>query len=530
MAGEIPNPRLNPPPAFTETITARQVAWIRLRQPWLRYLASLLLVALVTLIGTLLLHRIDPANLAMLYLFVVILTGLYLGRRATIVASLLSALAYDFFLVEPRFTMTVADWQYLITFFGLLAVGLVVSYSIAMVKDQVERLRLREAHALALNALSRDLTAAQGLEEMLAAVLMHLSATLSRNGVILLEENGRLIQRTATPGFELSLAELELANWSFNHRLESGRGTGTRAEARVRFIPLQSAQGMLGVMGVAPAEQQKQLTSEQRQLLEGIASLAALGIERARFVEQAGRAEMLQATERLQTALLNSVSHDLRTPLAAIAGVLSTLKEFESDPSQQALDQATRQELIDTAWDEVERLNRFVGNLLEMTRLESGALRLRKEVVEVQDLIGSVAQQMGDRLKEHQLRLDLFAELPPVRIDFMLFSQVLINLLDNAVKYSPAGTLIEVAARQQGGIVEITVLDRGAGIPDQDLTQVFDKFYRVQRPTGISGTGLGLAISKGIVEAHGGHIWAENRQGGGAALRLTLPAEISEAR
>ncbi|HQI23221.1 MAG TPA: ATP-binding protein, partial [Smithella sp.] len=212
---------------------------------------------------------------------------------------------------------------------------------------------------------------------------------------------------------------------------------------------------------------------------------------------------MLQATERLQSALLNSVSHDLRTPLAGIAGVLSTLKEFEEDPEHQGLDRATRQELLDTAWDEVERLNRYVGNLLEMTRLESGVLRLRREVVDVQDFIGAVVQQMRERLKAHQVKLNISVNLPPILIDFLLFSQVMVNLLDNAIKYSPAGSLIEVSARQEGSMIEISVLDRGAGVPQQDLSKVFDKFYRVQRPSVVSGTGLGLAISKGIVEAHG---------------------------
>jgi len=530
MSGKLSTTRSSPPLDPVAITPVRQANWFQLSLSWLVYLVSLLLVAAVTVVGTLLIHRIDAANLAMLYLIVVILSGLYLGRGPTIFASLLSALAYDYFLVEPRFTMTVADAQYLITFFALLAVGLVVSYSIATVRDQLEKLQLREVHARALNALSRDLTAAQNLDEILAAVLRNLSAALSRNGVILLAERNQIVQRAATPGFSLTESELALARWCYANQREAGRGTDVQAEARVRFIPLQSANGLLGVLGLASADQQRHLTSEQRQLLEAFASLAALGIERASFVEQAGRTEMLQATERLQTALLNSVSHDLRTPLAGIAGVLSTLKEFETDPDHQGLDRETRQELLDTAWDEVERLNRFVGNLLDMTRLESGALRLRQEIVEVQDLIGAVAQQMRERTQDHQLRLDLSPNLPPVSIDFLLFSQVLINLLDNAVKYSPAGALIEITARAQAGRVEISVLDRGEGIPEQDLVRVFDKFYRVQRPTGVSGTGLGLAISKGIVEAHGGQIWAENRDGGGTALRLNLPAGESEVQ
>ncbi len=530
MAGDTSDPGSNLPTAPSPGNNTRRSGWFRRGRSWQGYLASLLLVAFVTAIGTLLLHRIDPANLAMLYLIVVILAGLYFGRRATIFASLLSALAFDYFLIEPRFTMTVADTQYLITFIGLLAVGLVVSYSIALVKEQLEKLRLSEAHARALNALSRDLTAAQGLDEVLIALLNNLSTALSRNGVVLLAENEQLSERAVTSGFQLTADEMDLARSCFADGRETGRGTNMQTEARVRFIPLHSATRLLGVLGVAPAEPQKYLSSEQRQLLDGFASLAALGIERARFVEQAERTEMLQATERLQSALLNSVSHDLRTPLAGIAGVLSTLKEFEEDPEHQGLDRATRQELLDTAWDEVERLNRYVGNLLEMTRLESGVLRLRREVVDVQDFIGAVVQQMRERLKAHQVKLNISVNLPPILIDFLLFSQVMVNLLDNAIKYSPAGSLIEVSARQEGSMIEISVLDRGAGVPQQDLSKVFDKFYRVQRPSVVSGTGLGLAISKGIVEAHGGRIWAENREGGGTVLNLTLPAVESEVR
>jgi two-component system sensor histidine kinase KdpD len=249
-----------------------------------------------------------------------------------------------------------------------------------------------------------------------------------------------------------------------------------------------------------------------------IASQASLAIERAQLSEAARKAEVLQATERLQTALLNSISHDLRTPLVSVTGALSSLRD---DSSLKA--DSNRASLIENAHAEADRLNRLVGNLLDMTRLEAGALRLAPEPCDVQDVIGAALTQMEETLRDRRVTLDVPEELPLVPMDFVTIVQVLVNLLDNAHKYSPPETAIDLRARAVGAFLEVEVSDRGLGIPREDLVRVFDKFYRVRRPETIGGTGLGLSICKGIVEAHGGFIAAENRQGGGTTITVALP-------
>jgi two-component system sensor histidine kinase KdpD len=292
--------------------------------------------------------------------------------------------------------------------------------------------------------------------------------------------------------------------------------------ARLRYLPLSTARGVLGVLGVqGPATAERSPVPEQARLLEAFASQGALALERASLAEQARRAEMLQATEKLQTALLNSISHDLRTPLVSITGALSSLQE-----DGVMLDGQARRALVDNARAEAERLNRLVGNLLEMTRLEAGALKVRRQAVEVADLVGTALQQLGDRLEERPVTVAVPDDLPAVGADFVLMLQVLGNLLDNALKYSPAGSPLELSARGaiDADMVDIEVADRGTGIPPQDLERIFDKFYRVQRPGNATGTGLGLSICKGIVEAHGGRLQVENRPGGGTRVRVSLPA------
>jgi two-component system sensor histidine kinase KdpD len=262
------------------------------------------------------------------------------------------------------------------------------------------------------------------------------------------------------------------------------------------------------------------LTRDQLRTLDAFVNQIALAIERARLDEQAHQAELLEITDKLQNALLNSISHDLRTPLVSITGALSSLAD-----SQVALDENARRSLIETAGEEADRLNRLVGNLLDMTRLESGAMRVKRSAVDIQDVIGSALEEIGARLAGRSVKMDIPDSLPLISVDFMLIERVLVNVIDNALKYSPPESDIEIRAFLAGAFIEITVADRGVGIPPEDLNRIFDKFYRVQRPDNVSGTGLGLAISKGIVEAHGGFISAENRPGGGTIITIALPVE-----
>jgi len=282
---------------------------------------------------------------------------------------------------------------------------------------------------------------------------------------------------------------------------------------------------MVGVMALLITDPATRFTVQQTRLLEAYADLAAVAIERTQFAEKARSAELLEATEKLQTALLNSISHDLRTPLVSVIGVLSSLQEEGIE-----LDDAARKNLIQVAREEAERLNHLISNLLDVTRLESGAFRVSRQPCDVEDIIGAALEQLGSRSDDRPVRIELAQELPFVSGDFGLLVQVLVNILDNAFKYSPPASLVEVFGRKKGNLVEIEVADRGVGVPEQDSQRIFDKFYRVQRPNSVVGTGLGLAICKGIVEAHGGSITADNRPSGGTVIRLTLPAAEEDSR
>jgi two-component system sensor histidine kinase KdpD len=486
-------------------------------RPLLRYLWGVALVLVATGISALIAPFISPTNLVVIYLLSVVLAAVYLGRGPAILTSLLSVVAFDFFLVPPHFTMAVSDTEYLLTFFGLLVVGLLISQLTAQVREQAEAAQRREIQATALYELGRDLTVTAGLEAIAKTIITRIGQTFSRDVAIFLPEGNSLKVFATSPDLAVSDNELAVATWAFDHNQVAGRGTDTLPDATMRCLPLKTTRGVIGILGVQPSDSSSFLSPDQRRTLDIFTNQVALAIERTRLVEQARQAELLEATEKLQTALLNSISHDLRTPLVSITGALSSLEEGP------VMDEEVRRGLIQTGREEAHRLNRLVGNLLDMTRLEAGALRLHNEASDVEDLVGSTLEQFGSRLDDHPVSVDLPDELPLVPMDFVLIEQVLLNILDNALKYSPAGSPIEIHGRVEGTNLEISVADRGIGIPPDDLLRVFDKFYRVQRPGNVSGTGLGLSISKGIVEAHGGSIHAENRPGGGTIISIKLP-------
>jgi two-component system sensor histidine kinase KdpD len=491
--------------------------------PWLRYLQSLLLVAAGTLLSDVVHPLFSATNLVMIYLLVVVIAAIYLGRGPSLLAAILSVLVFDFFFVPPHLTLAVSDTQYLLTFVALLVVGLVISNLTARTREQAVAAERREAQTAELYALSRDLAVAVDLDTIMQDTLTHISQTFGREVVVLLPDASRhtVEPHALSPGFTLNENELAVAVWAYKHGQPAGRGTDTLPAASVRYLPLKTARGTVGVLGVKPSGLDSRLSPDQLHLLEAFASQAALAIERAQLAEQARHAEVLQATERLQTALLNSISHDLRTPLVSITGALSSLQEDDIE-----LSEATRRSLVENAREEAERLNRLVGNLLDMTRIEAGALKVVREPCDVQDLIGAALEPLDSRLRGRPLTVDVPSDMPLVPMDFVLMAQVLVNLLDNALKYSPPGTPIEVRAHVDGAEARIQVADHGVGIPPDDLERVFDKFYRVQQPSQVSGTGLGLSICKGIVEAHGGRIWANNRHDGGTVVTVALPLHV----
>jgi len=502
-----------------EPVVAKVPESWRPHQPWFRYIWAILLAVAATGISALFFPYISPTNLVIVYLLSVVLSAVYLGRGPAVVTSVLGVVAFDFFFVPPQYTMAVSDTEYLLTFGGLLAVGLIISHLTALVREQADVAQSREAQTAALYELGRDLTITTGLNAIAETVITQIGQTFGREVAIFLpEEHGPLKVFAASSGLVIADNELAVADWSFRRGQVAGRGTDTLPNASMRYQPLRTTRGVVGVLGVRPADADHHLTHDQRRTLDTFANQVAMAIERARLAEQARQAEILEITDKLQSALLNSISHDLRTPLVSITGALSSLTNETLN-----LDEAARHSLIETAREEADRLNQLVGNLLDMTRLESGAVRIHKDMVDIQDVIGSALEQLRDRLDTRPITVDASPELPNVSLDFVLIARVLVNIIDNAVKYSPPESPIEIRARAVNNYMEIEVADQGAGIPMEDLTRIFDKFYRVQRPDHVTGTGLGLAISKGIVEAHGGFMAAENRPEGGAIIMLALP-------
>ena len=491
---------------------------IKLHSPLNRYMWGAMLVGLVTSVGFTLSRRIEPTNLVMIYLLAVVIAAVYLGRGPAVFVSIFGMLAFDFLFIPPYFTFAVSNPQYIITFIGLLGVGFVISQLTAQASEQAQTAREREAETAELYDLSRDLAITADLMPIIQVFKKHLEKTFNRTVAVLLPEENVMTVYATSDHLKLNDEEIAVADWVYRHAEPAGRHTNTLPAAQLRYLPLQTSQHVVGVLGVGKSNTTDfDLTPAQRRLMEAFANQGAQAIERAQLEKTNRKIALLQSAETLQNALLNSISHDLRTPLVAITGALSALNDNEMK-----MDEASRNTLIENARSEADRLNRLVGNLLNMTRIESGAIKLHIEPGDIQDLIGTAIEQLGKRAENHQIKVHIPEKFPLVPIDFTLMVQVIVNLLENAIKYSPENSTIEITASSNSTQANLQILDRGIGIPPNDLSRVFDKFYRVQRPESISGTGLGLSICKGIIETHGGQIRAFNREGGGTIIRIEL--------
>jgi two-component system, OmpR family, sensor histidine kinase KdpD len=486
----------------------------------LQLLGSIALAVLPTVMGKLLFPTVisRSSNLVMLYLLSVVIASVFLGLAPALLTALLSVLAYDFFFVPPYYQLLGFQPEYAITFISLLVISFIVSTLVARERSQTRSSQRRAEQVTQLYELSRDLASAVDMPDILKTIIQHVQATFDREAIILLSENDELVLSASSAGKSLDRSELTAAEWAFQQGRPAGYNTGTFSYASFRYFPLETSRGIIGVLGVRLSGDKPELHPEQMRQLSAYVTKSASAIERALFAEEAGQTEVLRATEKLQTALLNSISHDLRTPLASITGVLSSLRDEDN-----FIDAEVRRELVETALGEAERLNRLVGNLLDMTRLESGTLRISLQPCDVQDVIGSALNATSGRLEGHPVTVDIPPDLPLVAIDYVLINQVLINLLDNAAKYSPENGPINIHAWKNGEAMEVDIEDRGPGIPPEDLKRIFEKFYRVKRFEHVVGTGLGLSICKGIIEVHGGKIWAENRPDGGGKLAFTVP-------
>ena len=485
--------------------------------PWAGYAAAVALVAATTLLSSLVQSFFSPTNIAMFYLLAVVLAAVRLGLQPAVLTAFLGVLAFDFFFVPPVFTLVVADTEYLLTFIVFLTVGLVISSTVARSRERAEALRFREVQTASLYYLSRDLAGAADLVAVTGAVLRNLRESLKAEIVVFLADGEQLKIISASEKLDLDLKERAVADWTFRNHQEAGRGTATLGAAALLYLPLKTSANVLGVLGVRMADPTDYNSQQHRLLLDAFASQTAMALERVRFSQQAEQVQILAARETLERALLNSISHDLRTPLASITGALSSLRD------QEGLDETARTELLATAGEEAARLNRFVGNLLDMTRLEAGAVRLKYTPCAVEELIGCALSVLDPRLGKREIAVNLPPDLPLVMLDMGCMIQVLVNLLDNSLKYSPQDQALGINARTERAWLVMEIIDHGPGVAEANLERIFDKFYRVPAPEGARGTGLGLSICKGFVEAHGGKIKAALTSGGGLTVTIRLP-------
>jgi two-component system, OmpR family, sensor histidine kinase KdpD len=481
------------------------------------YVMSALVVCACSLLAWAMSGRVELSNVVMVYLLGVVVVAMRYGRGPSVLAVVLGVAAFDFFFVPPYFTFAVSDTQYVVTFSVMLVVGLVISTLAANMRLQARVAAHRERRTAALYAMSRELASTRGREKLIDIASKHLQDVFeARVAVLLPDAEGHIsaLGQTAAPP-EVDTA---VGQWVYDHGQLAGRGTDTLPGSKALYLPLSGPSEVLGVLAVEPADLRSVLLPEQRRLLEAFAGQIALALERVRLTRQRTQAQLRMETERFRNALLSAISHDLRTPLAAIVGASSSLLEDE------ALDSAARRELSRDIQDGAQRMSELVNKVLEMVRLQSGSVQLQLEWHPLEEVVGSALRRLKSRLAEHPVSVDLPEELPWLSFDASLIGEVLVNLVENAVKYTPAGTTIEIRAEIGSDQVIVEVADRGPGLSPGSERQVFEKFYRAQSEGSQGGVGLGLAICLAIVEAHGGRIWAENRADGGASFKFSLPA------
>jgi len=491
------------------------------RSPLDEYAAAALLIAVCTALAALVFRFLSVTDVAMVYLLGVGLAASRYGRGPSIAAALLSIAVFDFFFVKPYYTFAVSDVHYLLTFAVMLAIGLVISALTLRIRAQAEAAREREQRTAALYAMSRELAASRGRSGVATAASRQLEAGIGVQAQILLPDAaGRLeIPVGVPPAFPLDEKERSVAQWAFDRGQAAGAGTDTLPGAAALYLPLAGSAGAVGVVGLRAERPQRLQDPGLRRLLDALAGQVALALERVLLGERAQQEQVEAEAERLRTALLSSLSHDMRTPLGAITGAASSLLEDRG-----ALAEAARRDLLTTILEEAQRMNRLIANLLDMIRVETGALEVQRDWQPLEEVVGVALIRLEERLRGRPVAVALPPDLPLLWADGLLLEQVFVNLLENAAKYTPDGTPVEISAAAADGQVTVSVADRGPGFPAGEEGRVFDKFYRVPgAPTAGGGVGLGLTICRGILTAHGGRIWAENRPGGGAVFRFTLP-------
>lgn len=490
--------------------------------PW-PYVFALAAVAAALGVGELIQPLLGVENVDLVFLTAVVAVAVRYGLWPSLLTTVAASLCYNFFFLPPLYTFTITDPTNLAAFVFFTIVAVVVSHFAARGRTQTVAAHDRVRTVELLYAFSRKLAGVGTLDDVLWATAYQAALMLKVRVVLLLPEDGSIAVKAGYPPEDiLDEADVAAAKWAWQNDRAAGRGSDTLPGAKRLFLPMRTGRGAIGVMGIDSDKTGPLLTPDQRRLLDALIDQAALAIERVYLVEDVDRAKRTIETDRLRSALLTSISHDLKTPLAAVLGAAGTLRDLSG-----ALTDAEKADLLATIIDESERLNRFIANLLDMTKLESGAVVPNTALHDLDEIVGSALRRAGKILAQHHVELELAAGLPMLELDAVLFEQALFNLLDNAAKYSAAGTTIRIRSWRDEDAVCLQVLDEGDGIPAADLEHIFDKFYRAEKGDRVrAGTGLGLAISRGFVEALHGRITAANRPdrpGAIFAIRLPVP-------
>ena len=500
------------------------------RTDWLAYGYSAAIVAGTGLLEAAFqqLHWADSeANTVMLLLAGLAWAAFRYDRGPAILASVLAVLVFDYCFVLPYYSFSVTDTRYLVTFVVMLSMGLLISTLASRLKIQIENTRQREQRTAALYQLGKQLSSLYGKAFLASAAGKTVGEMFHGEVVIYLRGQPKALDLVF--GHETTIAQHPVsepaAHWVAEHDQIAGAGTDTLPNAIGLFLPLVGSQRTFGTMAVRVADAEQLLEPDQRRLLEACANQLALALERDQLAIDAADAQVKAEAEQVRNCLLSSVSHDLKTPLAAIAGASSSLLESAS------LDEATRRQLLETVAEEATRLNRLLENILQMSKLDAGAAAPHKQWHVLEDIVGSALHRTRREVQSHPVDVRLSHDLPLLEVDGLLLEQVFVNLLENAARYTPPGSHIQISAIVDEKSVRIAVADNGPGLPPGSLERIFERFYRASLTAdGGRGSGLGLAISRAIVKAHGGHITASNRPGGGAefVIRLPLPQDAPQ--
>lgn len=480
-----------------------------------RYVLTAAACVVPVIIGSLLFRYFDPANIVMLFLLTVVLVAVAFGRGPAVLAAFLSVASFDWFFVPPRMSLAVSEIQYLLTFAVMLVVGLITGRLTAGLRYQARVARHREERSRGLYEFARELSSLLHTEDVVARTADFIGRTFEAKVALLIPDvNGKLITPQATPSFPVDLAT---AQWGFDNAQPAGAGTDTLPGNEYLYLPLRAPMRTRGVLAIRPESKRLLLIPEQRRQLDTFAALVAIALERVHYVDVAQQALVRIESERLRNSLLSALSHDLRTPLAALFGLADSLALNKPALSEQQL------QIAQAIREAARSMSGLVSNLLDMARIQSGEVKPNLQWQPFEEVVGSALRATQALLANHRVELELDQQLPLVEFDAVLIERVLCNLLENAAKYTPPGSMVRIGTVISGRRLLVTVTDNGPGLPAGQEEQIFEKFTRGERESATAGVGLGLAICRAIIDAHGGEIWAEDNPAGGAKFSFTLP-------